>query len=309
MTERRALFIQGDGAGPEHSAEDVRLLAAAVLGGENYSAVAPGIGAIARGHGVIGANSLRVTANATPNNTVHVAPGVAAIRGTQANDQGVYLVGNDASVQLTINPSTTNPRRDLVVAQIRDGQYPSHSGDDWELVVVEGTPAGSPVDPPVPEDALVLARVRVPTGVSAVISAAEIDDLRPRVVATGGITPVASLAAWPSPQPGDVVWRTDAERLAVRTSTAWRHLTTDYVDHGSVTITGGVATRIANITFGVTFAANPRVVCTPRAATGQSLTVTITAVSTTGATISVSGTFGNIAGSPAIDYIAVGPLA
>ena len=35
----------------------------------------------------------------------------------------------------------------------------------------------------------------------------------------------------------------------------------------------------------------------------------VTGVSTTGATISVSGTFGNIAGNPAIDYIAVGPLA
>src|SRR5690606_23227179 len=171
------------------------------------------------------------------------------------------------------------------------------------------TPAGSPVDPPVPEDALVLARVRVPTGVSAVISAAEIDDLRPRVVATGGSTPVASLAAWPSPQPGDVVWRTDTERLAVRTSTAWRHLTTDYVHRGTVTITGGVPTRVANVTFGVTFAANPLVVFTPRAATGQSLTVTNLGVTTTGATISVSGTFGNILGNPAIDYIAVGPLA
>lgn len=309
MTERRALFIQGDGSGPEHSAEDVRLLAAAVLGGENYTAVSPGIGSISRGHGVIGTNSLRVTANATPNNTVHVAPGIAAIRGTQANDQGVYLVGNDASVQLSINPSTTNPRRDLVVAQVRDDQYSSHSGDDWELRVVEGTPAGSPVDPPVPEDALVLARVRVPTGVSAVISAAEIDDLRPRVVATGGITPVTSLAAWPSPQPGDVVWRTDTERLAVRTSTAWRHLTTEYVHRGTVTITGGVSTRTANVTFGVTYASNPHVMFTPRAATGQPLTVTTTAVTTTGATISVSSVSGNIAGSPAIDYIAVGPLA
>lgn len=309
MTERRALFIQGDGTGPEHSAEDVRLLAAAVLGGENYTAISPGIGAVSRGHGVIGTNSLRVTANATPNNTVHVAPGIAAIRGTQANDQGVYLAGNDASVQLTINPSTTNPRRDLVVAQVKDSQYPSHSGDDWELVVVEGTPSGSPVDPPVPEDALVLARVRVPTGVSAVISAAEIDDLRPRVVATGGITPVASLAAWPSPQPGDVVWRTDTERLAVRTSTGWLHPPTDYVHRGTVTISGGVSTRTANVTFGMTFAAVPRVVFTPRAATGQALTVTITGVTVTGATISVSAVSGNIAGSPAIDYIAVGPLA
>src|SRR5690606_9847479 len=234
---------------------------------------------------------------------------IAAIRGTQANDQGVYLVGNDASVQLTINPSTTNPRRDLVVAQVRDDQYSSHSDDVCELVVVYGTLAGAPVDHSVPEDALVLARVRVPTGVSAVISAAEIDDLRPRVVATGGITPVASLAAWPSPQPGDVVWRTDVERLAVRTSSGWLHPPTDYVLRGTVGITGGVSTRPANVPFGVTFAAVPRVVFTPRAATGQAMTVTITGVTTTGATISVSAVSGNIAGSPAIDYIAVGPLA
>jgi hypothetical protein len=224
MTARRALFEQGDGVNPQHTAEETRMLMSAALGaGQAYDAVAPGIGAIARGHGVIGSGSLAVTPNGTPNNHVFVAAGIAGVRGTQENDQHLYVVGNDGAIDLTVAASPTNPRRDLVIAQVRDDQYPAFTQDDWVATIVQGTPAGSPVDPAVPEDALVLARLRVPTGVSAVISLAEIDDLRPRVVATGGVTPVATLAAFPSPMPFDPVWSIADNALYIRNAanSAW----------------------------------------------------------------------------------------
>lgn len=310
MTERKTLFIQGNGTTPTHSAEDTRLLASALLGGQSYDAVSPAVGAIARGHGVIGPGSLLVTPNGTPNDTVHVAAGIVGVRGTQENDQGIYVTGNDADKVLTIAASTTNPRNDLVIAQIRDNQYPTFTQDDWLVTTVTGTPAGVPVDPAVPEDALVLARLRVPTGVSAVISGAEIDDLRPRITATGGITPVAALSAWPGPQQGDVLWRTDVDRLAVRTATAWRHIAPSYIAAGTVSVTGGVTSRVVTVNFGVTFAAAPTLTVTVRAATGQAIGGTVKAgPSTTSADVEVWAVSGNIAGNPNLDWIAVGPLA
>jgi len=312
MTERRALFIQGDGSDPEHTAEETRLLMAATFGGQTYDAVAPGIGAIARGHGVIGAGSLAVTPNGTPNDTVHVAAGAFAVRGTQENDQNVYVAGNDGQVTLNISASPTNPRRDLVIAQIRDDQYATHTGDDWVITTVTGTPAGSPSDPAVPEDALVLARLRVPTGVSAVISAAEIDDLRPRVVATGGITPVNALADLPGPAHGDVVYRRDVDRLAVRTGSAWRHIAPLYVATGVTTVvfSNQLTASSGTINYGLTFAAAPTVTCTARRSDARFGVSLLDPPTPTGFNAAVwTSLGGNFSGNVSLEWQAIGSVA
>lgn len=224
MTIRRALWIHGDGTGPDYTGEDDRGLLSAVFGGGlSDNAAAPGLGAaVGRGHGVI--RGFGLTPNGTPNNTVKVAAGLAVVRGTQANDQGHYLVRNDAEVSLTVSPADgANPRRDLVIIQVRDEEYPVHTGDDAVLSIVTGTPAGSPVDPAVPEDALVLGRLAIAAGAGGeVIASGDITSpLAPLVRAVGGITPVAALADLASPVEGDVVFRTDLNRLHFHTGSAW----------------------------------------------------------------------------------------
>lgn len=164
----------------EHPANQDRLVLSSLLG-SGIGSFSGGISAIDPGHGVVGFSDLAVTQNGTPNMSVNVAAGQAFIRGTESNLQGVYNVVNNATKNLTIATSDpTNPRRDLIIAQVRDagGGY-SGSSNDWRLTVVTGTPAASPADPSLTAypNALVLARVAVGAGVSSIVTA-NIADLR-----------------------------------------------------------------------------------------------------------------------------------
>lgn len=145
-----------------HIAENVRNVFSALVGAQ----------------GVVGSGDLAVTANGTPNMSVNVAAGAAFIKGSLATLQGMYHAFNDATLNVTIAASDpTNPRNDLVVAEIRDNDYGGGGFNDFRLRVVTGTPAGSPVDPATPANALVLARVRVDASVASIV-AGKITDLR-----------------------------------------------------------------------------------------------------------------------------------
>lgn len=122
---------------------------------------------------------LAVAQNGTPNMSVNVAAGQALINGTQnTTSQGAYEVLNDATVNLAIAASDpTNPRIDIVVAQVRDAAY-SGANNDWLLAVVTGTPAGSPSPPATPANAIVLAQVAVAANATSITSG-NITDKRP----------------------------------------------------------------------------------------------------------------------------------
>lgn len=166
--------------GQSHPATVARNHTAAMLGAP-AAAESPSVSLTAGGaHGVVNGGDLAVTQNGTPNMSVNVAAGRAFIRGTQAAgslNQGVYSFFNDGTVNLAVSSADpTNPRRDLVVAQIRDSNY-SGASNDARLFVVTGTPAASPSDPVVPADTLVLARLSVAAGATSVTNA-NITDLR-----------------------------------------------------------------------------------------------------------------------------------
>lgn len=128
--------------------------------------------------GVFANGDLKVTANGTPNMTVNVAAGAAIVAGTEASTQGAYEVDNDASVSLAIAAADgTNPRRDLIVARVRDAAYPASATNTWALEVVTGTPAASPADPTLPANSYALARVAVAAGATTITSG-NITDLR-----------------------------------------------------------------------------------------------------------------------------------
>lgn len=173
MTVRSVpIFLQAG----SHPAEETRLMLGGMLGAATGS-FAGGVASSDPAHGVRRVADLAVSQNGTPNMSVNVAAGGCFIRGTENANQGAYHLWNDGSVNLAISASNpTNPRRDLIIAQVRDSAY-SGASNDARIIVVTGTPAASPVDPTVPANSLVLARIAVAAGASSIVTA-NITDLR-----------------------------------------------------------------------------------------------------------------------------------
>jgi hypothetical protein len=167
---------------------------------------------IFRREGVLGATALSVTQNGTPNMSVNVSAGRAVIQGDESANQGFYLVWNDAVQNLVISAADpTNPRRDIIVARVKDTYY-SGATDAFELAVVQGTPAPSPSDPAIPNNAIQLARVAVAAGATSITNA-NITDLRPRAAARGGVIVCTSSTRPSAPTAGDLIYETNTKKL------------------------------------------------------------------------------------------------
>jgi hypothetical protein len=125
--------------------------------------------------GIINPTSLAVTANGTPNMSVNVAAGWAAIVGTTQANMGAYIAYNDATTNLTITASNpTNPRIDRVVVTVNDAYYTGLL-NNVTFSVIAGTPAASPVAPALPANSLSLATVLVAANATTIISGAITD--------------------------------------------------------------------------------------------------------------------------------------
>lgn len=172
-------------------ASDERLGQAALCSGFNTAS------AVGSWQGVrpSGGNPLLCAYSAGMALTVNAGP--AVIQGTDSTQQGVYQLALPAQQTLTCTTSDpTNDRRDLVVAQVVDL---GTSSSTYLVRIVPGTPAASPVDPNPGTNWIPLARVTVLHGSSSI--SGQITDLRQWAVAAGGITPVASSAAYPTAGP------------------------------------------------------------------------------------------------------------
>lgn len=126
--------------------------------------------------GTIGDNSLKVSAQASPNMTVAVASGWGAIVSSVAN-AGVYQIYNDATTNLTIATADPSlPRIDRVVVTVNDAYY-SGLLNNVTFTVIAGTPAASPTAPATPSNSISLATVTVAAAATS-ISSANITDTR-----------------------------------------------------------------------------------------------------------------------------------
>lgn len=165
--------------------------------------------------GVCASGDMAVAQNGTPNMSVNVAAGQAVIDGSENTVlQGSYIVTNDAVVNKAVAASDpTNPRNDLVIAKVQDALY-SGGTTAWSIAVVTGTPAGSPVDPAIPNNAIPLARVRVDATVTTIVNA-KITDLR--VGVQGALFPTATgWTLWDSTAALKNIAVTDAGAVALR---------------------------------------------------------------------------------------------
>jgi len=121
--------------------------------------------------GVAQTGDLTVAAQGSPNMSVTVAAGAAIVPGTENAFQGTYHCFNDASKTVTIAASDpTNPRKDIIVAKVQDAFY-SGAVNAWSLVAVTGTPAGSPVEPALPANAIKIASINVAANATSITNA------------------------------------------------------------------------------------------------------------------------------------------
>jgi hypothetical protein len=127
--------------------------------------------------GIIGSSSLAVAQNGTPNMSVNIAAGWAAILGTSTSTQGVYVAYNDATANAAIATApSVNSRIDLVCLTVSDAYY-SGTLNQVAVNVVTGTAAASPTVPATPANSIALAQIAVGTNVTSIVTA-NITDLR-----------------------------------------------------------------------------------------------------------------------------------
>jgi len=146
--------------------------------------------------GIIRATDLAVTESGSPGMDVQIAAGTAVIQGDDQVEQGKYLVRSDSTTTgVTIGTAPgSGQRNDLVVLKVRDSNAGVGSDDDAIFQVIAGTPSGSPVDPAVPDSAIVLARVRVPAATGSITNSL-IDDLRVEANGTFNTVPDNSVTS------------------------------------------------------------------------------------------------------------------
>jgi microcystin-dependent protein len=167
MTVMTPLFIESKG----YSSQDMRLLIQGIYGGIEQ---------------VLNDAFFRVTAAGGAQ--VSVSGGIAVLQGDDAAVQGMYQVNSDDSVLKTHSRDAINPKIDLVCLRVNDEGEGGPAGDNGVIDIVGGTPTPSadPTNPlhqpTVPDTAIPLAFVLVPTGSTAI---SNILDVRPIVHSIG----------------------------------------------------------------------------------------------------------------------------
>lgn len=126
--------------------------------------------------------------------SVQVAAGYCCVPHPTAG-QGGYIFGTLQAQALSLAAADpSNPRTDLIVAQVNDT---GDASGNCQIAVITGTPATPPVTPSLPSAAIPLATVSVPAAAVALASGA-VSDQRSYVVAPGGVLPIANAAAAPA---------------------------------------------------------------------------------------------------------------
>lgn len=168
--------------------------------------------------GIIGTSSLAVSAQGTPNMSVSVAAGHAAVVSSTSN-AGVYVAYNDAATTLTITTADpSNPRVDRVVMTINDAYY-SGLTNNVVFTVIAGTPAVSPVAPATPSNSISLATVAVAAGATSIGSGVITDT---RTSASSKYLVWTTAGRPPSPSIGSFGFNTTLLQLEYYDGTIWQ---------------------------------------------------------------------------------------
>ena len=172
--------------------------------------------------GIIKAGDLAVSQRgAGANMSVDVAGGRAIINGDLSTYEGSYFVENRGVTNLAISASDpTNPRIDRVVAEVLNAEYTGAS-NLWRLRVITGTPAGSPVAPAVPSNAISLATVAVAALASSITNANITSSVPTRATALGGTIICTSTTRPASAVQGTRIYETDTKLEYTYDGASW----------------------------------------------------------------------------------------
>lgn len=134
---------------------------------------------------------LKAAQTASASQAVLVNPG-NALMSRAGSAAGPYLANWNASVTLGLDANpTTNPRIDVVYAQIVDAALGDSGTQGAVINFVDGTPASSPTVPAIPTGAIPLAQISRPTfaanGNSNNVTTAQITDVRKSACTFGGV--------------------------------------------------------------------------------------------------------------------------
>ena len=134
---------------------------------------------------------LLVKQNSPTGMSVLVSRGGCYVQGDDSTDQGLYFMYNDADLAVAISAAhATLPRKDIIVARIKDATEGGTAGDTSTIEVVTGIAAASPTEPAIPASAYRLATIDV-AAAATTITNANITDRRSRASGTSTVhTPV-----------------------------------------------------------------------------------------------------------------------
>lgn len=145
---------------------------------------------------------LGVTQNGAGDVSVNIGAGTAVIMGDDQALQGMYLVVNDATVNLPMPPVPgANKRIDEISLKVNDPQAGGAVGNNATFVVTQGVVAANPVAPTTPLSAIPIARVLRTAGDAAILTV-QITDL----LARGNWPYEVSLAAVPAKLPPNYLY-------------------------------------------------------------------------------------------------------
>lgn len=147
-----------------------------------------------------------VTQTASPSQSIILTEAGFVIPGASPATNGAVLWTPGASITKPLTtPNATNPRIDLVTAQVTD---PGSSTTPVlaDCVIETGTPAASPVAPALAAGALLIATIAVPSGTGSNITNAMITDNRLFTGQRGATLWIASRFALSNPQAGDTIY-------------------------------------------------------------------------------------------------------
>lgn len=206
-------------AGATHTALNDRMMLSGLTAGIRTAGTLTSRGGV---HPMAG-GQFGVSQTGTPSMTLNVSSGVAYVPGSEAPSQGLYACTNDASDTVVITTAHgTLPRIDSVIARVYDSAF-SGALNQWQLEVVAGTAAASPVAPTLPNNSIRLYNVNVGAAVTS-ISNANLSDVREYVAAVGGIITVKNQTERDALQVpnGQVVIRSDTGVIEAKLAGVWQ---------------------------------------------------------------------------------------
>ncbi|SDZ59111.1 hypothetical protein SAMN05216215_11206 [Saccharopolyspora shandongensis] len=222
MVERHSWAVQQVAGVGQQTVEDGRITVAALATPSGRITSRTGLFPAAAAPAAVTATT------PTANGFVHVAPFRGVVQSQRGG--GAYLMCLDAikdiNVLGTAPADASNPRNDLIVAQQSDAYF-ADADSEFRVRHVVGTPAATPVDPPVTgsADYITLARIVVPANATTITTSNITSFDVARTVAAGGILPVTDATARSgvaSPYAGQAVYRLDTKRVEVHDGTDWR---------------------------------------------------------------------------------------